>query len=366
MKQCRICSSKINKYMEIDNVPLQVSKLFDKPEQQMQKYKFIMYKCPNCNLYQIEYINGNYYDDYIMQVSYSKQMELLQNEELSFICNIANEKRNFLEIGCGNGSFLKEAEQHFQKCVGFEPSKIFYEQCLEKKLNVVNEYFPSNKVNNIKFDAFASRQVFEHIPNPLKTLKAIYESLNYGGVGLIEVPNGRQIINKSRYHEIISDHINYYTEKSLIELCTRSNFEIVKLSEAFNGDYLQVYVRKIKKNLDIITTKESDEKLLKKCLDFDKVIVWGAGAKAFNFMNLIKNTNNIIAYIDGDKYKENKYLPNAKLPISKPNKIILEANIIIIFSITYEHEIIQILKDFGYQGQICSLLTKEIKNIHEF
>ncbi|MBE7719535.1 MAG: class I SAM-dependent methyltransferase [Lacrimispora celerecrescens] len=68
-----------------------------------------------------------------------------------------------------------------------------YESTKKKGLNVINSYF--NDLLGLKnITVFAAMMVFEHFEAPLDVLKAAFASLEEGGVGLINVPNGQLIL----------------------------------------------------------------------------------------------------------------------------------------------------------------------------
>ena len=66
-----------------------------------------------------------------------------------------------------------------------------------------------------EFSAFISTQVFEHLPNPVETIKIAETILTPGGEGYIDVPHGQGIYKESRYFDINVEHINYFTIQSL-------------------------------------------------------------------------------------------------------------------------------------------------------
>ncbi len=361
--KCRICNSYMSEYIELKDIPIAISALYNQPNQSFKSSNVNLYSCGICGHHQIENLNlDNYYDDYLMQVSFSKKINQLQEKQINKILGYNINFENFIEIGCGDGHFLKKISKFFNYAVGYEPSKKFYELCKNANLNVVNDYFPSNAIKDCIFDTFVSRQVFEHIDNPRKILKDIFESMKIGGVGLIEVPNGRKVFDNGRYFEIISDHLNYFTETSLVKLVKDIGFEVICLEEDFDGDYLVVYVRKAlnHKNNKFLECKERDISFIEKTKQYNKLSIWGAGAKAFNFINLISNEEKVFAYIDSDKYKIGKYLPKASKPIELPSEKLLYSDLIIIFAASYEDEIIQYLKHLGYKKSIMLISSNTI------
>jgi len=362
---CRICEIEITKNILLEDIPISISELYDMKNQTLKTSDSKIYMCTNCGHNQIENLNElNYYEDYLMQVSHSNKINVLQDQQIQKLLSYTKKTQSLIEIGCGDGNFLSKTTKYFDYSVGYEPSLNFYNLCKQKNLEVINSYFPSIDIKNKLFDVFVSRQVFEHLENPKEILKNIYSALHERGVGLIEVPNGRKIFNDGRYYEIISDHLNYFTEKSLLRLVSDAGFEVINLKEDFGGDYLVVYVRKNSiDNTNLGKEKEKDVKFLKELNNFKKIVVWGAGAKAFNFISLVSNENTIYAYIDSDKYKVGKYLPRASKPIELPSNNILDADVVVIFAVSYEDEILKYLQDIGYKNSVMLFSNHTIANI---
>lgn len=71
------------------------------------------------------------------------------------------------------GDALEAAQKYFNDCIGVEPS---FEECKRariKGLHVIHSYLDNSLVFNKKISAFITIMVFEHIDNPLETLKNI-------------------------------------------------------------------------------------------------------------------------------------------------------------------------------------------------
>ncbi|MBZ9624566.1 class I SAM-dependent methyltransferase [Clostridium sp. FP2] len=358
MTKCRICDSEMNVSYEIPNLALEVSRVY-KEYRIFNGVNVKLYGCPLCNHYQIDYINiDEYYDDYIMSVSYTNKINKLQGKQINNLVEFCLERENFLEIGCGDGAFLEKSTEWFLNSVGVEPSSVFYKICRERGLNVINGYFDNKFDLGYDFDCFSARQVLEHVCNPLEILNKLNKILKIGGVGLIEVPNAQKMISENRYYDLFSDHVNYYTPLSLSYLANVTGFEVISLNEAFNGDYLELYIRKGKSNENLLNKREEDIKYILGCFKkFNNVSAWGAGAKAQAVMTVVGNQLEFKHLFDMDKNKQDKYLVNSKTKISYPDIYKINENkLIVIFAVSYQDEIVKLLKEkYNYTGYILSL-----------
>ena len=71
-------------------------------------------------------------------------------------------------------------------------------------------------------------QVFEHLTDLYSVLNYALEILEPGGVGLINVPNGQRIVEENLYHQIIAEHVNYFTPESLATMAKRAGFDLIE------------------------------------------------------------------------------------------------------------------------------------------
>jgi len=346
-------------YDYLENIAIDVSKLFAAPSY-FDGDNVEVYVCNVCGHFQIQNLaNEQYYDDYIMSVSHTKKIQDLQAAQLELLATFAQRREYFLEIGCGDGAFLLRAKDVFKDVIGVEPSKKFYELCKQKELCVINEYLTDSSYLPNKVDGFAARQVFEHLENPLEVLKIISKFMNLNGVGLIEVPNAEKMLRQKRYFDIFADHVNYFTASSLCHLAKQAGFAVIMLRESFNGDYLELYVRKGMYVTESFSEKrEKDFNFIKEKIEkYQNVSIWGAGAKTQAIFTRYGSSLRVNNIFDTDQHKTGYYVINSKNPIELPSAEKINKNdLIIIFAVSYQDEIISMLKNqFNYKGDILCL-----------
>lgn len=320
-----------------------------------------------------------YYEDYLMTASYSPKMQEHQAAQATRLSELTEGKaKSFVEIGCGDGSFIKHVQKHIPHCVGIEPSRRFATEAKCDGVNVLVGYVGcGDPLTEETFDAFASRQVFEHLPNPLEVLKTITRMLNEDAIGLIEVPNGYRALRKGRYFEFFPDHVNYFSVNSLVELASNAGLNVVSCHESFGGDYLELWVRN---NLSpenyfeemVVTRRESIAALGRKIValveEEKSIAVWGAGAKLLSIISSLdaQATESISFVIDSDPHKHGRYIPNTKLRVVSPNDAAIKSvDIFVILALSYTDEVSAMIrknypwyKDILYMnetGQIESL-----------
>lgn len=365
----------------LNRVPLNVSYLSDRPNFQLKSNKIDIKwnkKIQHININ--NNLKNSYYDDYLMTNSHSKKIRRLQQEQLKKLIKIYKDSKgrtpnSLVEIGCGDGSFLKNAKNKISITVGIEPSARFSAFATKQGCHVINGYVNSAfRITKKFFDSFISRQVFEHLSDPLDVLLGIKAMLNPGAIGLIEVPNGYRSIRKKRFYDFFPDHLNYYSVNSLVSLASAAGFNVVSCQESFDGDYLELWLRNdaekfIKKCIKNIKVERNlvCNNLLKRIKSLfymnKKIMIFGCGAKTLSmFSGFKENTSDYIsAVIDSDLNKIGRFIPNTSIEvISLAECVKKKPDVIIILALSYLKEISDIIKKKIPKVTLLTLNNNEI------
>ncbi len=156
-----------------------------------------------------------------------------------------------LDFGMGWGHWCLMAKAFGCNARGFEISGERVQFARKNGIEVIDNFAG---VASYKFDFINAEQVFEHINNPLQTLKFLARSLKNGGLIHISVPNGNNIerelatpgwkITKNPIHPL--EHINCFTHRTLVKLGESAGLEPVRqLFLASCGYGLKSYIRGI-------------------------------------------------------------------------------------------------------------------------
>ena len=319
------------------------------------------------------YQEPSYYDEYFMTTSYSSSMQEMQENQAKRLAQLVESNfgilpsKSLIEIGCGDGSFLVHAAKHFDEVFGVEPSRKFAVAAESKGFRVLNEYVTrDSQPVGATVTAFVSRQVFEHLPDPLDCLLGIRNLLKDGAIGLIEVPNGYEAFRKGNFFEFFPDHVNYYSINSLTALASTAGFNVISCAESFGGDYLELWVRLDKNHLKWVEKmNEMTSNILANIAAWvdgnaeKSVGIFGCGAKTLSIIS--KNpryfSSHFRCVIDSDPNKQGKYVPNTSLAVVSPleaPEIKLDA--ILILALSYKNEIVNQLRQLlGQEIQIASI-----------
>lgn len=368
--KCNICGNEMQLLDELENQESEVTKVYKEPYCS-KKVDILFYQCPVCTHGGINrVIQEGYYqkyelihniDDTGVAGTYTETLLNYYERQFAILNNYVSGNEYILDIGCGPGIVLKRALKYFQKGIGVEPSNIqaeYAKETLGEGVEIINSFFDrSVDIPDNSMDAFICTQVFEHLQNIQEVAETALCKLKENGIGYIEVPNGQQIINESRYYDVFSEHINYFTVLSLTTLLVNTGFQIIKVEESFGGSFLAVYVRRGKNALERICfsgKRNWHQKYMNEITErYHDIAVWGVGVKARSFISLMKGCLPKHVF-DSNSALWGGYLCNSNVEIEKPDPDkINKCEAVIIFAISYQDEIKKLLKEkYRFQGKI--------------
>jgi SAM-dependent methyltransferase len=136
-----------------------------------------------------------------------------------------------LEIGCGSGSFLAEAQKAGWEVTGIEISRRATEHARAQNLNVYCGT-PDTVELSGTFDLIRLSYVLEHVHDPLKTLQTVQSLLKPQGCAHVAIPNVGSIVARLFgtywYDFDIPRHLYWYTPSSFRLLCEQADLNIVE------------------------------------------------------------------------------------------------------------------------------------------
>ena len=157
-------------------------------------------------------------------------------------------KGSLLEIGCGNGFFLEEAQvRGYVKVSGVEPSSEAVARAVPGvREHIVCDIMRPGLLAEASIDVVCLFQVFDHLPDPAGVLAEIYQALKPGGLVLlfnhnINALSARLLGERSPIIDI--EHTFLYGSKTLRNLVRKQGFEVVESGCALNDYSLRYLVR---------------------------------------------------------------------------------------------------------------------------
>ena len=371
---CRICnSSDLREVLNFFQAPRNIERLLKENElDRDQPVKFQVAICNDCGHVQsVTVLEDDYYDEYLMSHSHAKKMQIFQRAQATeFISSFALEGKQLFEAGCGDGQFSLLLKELGCEVLANEPSSKARRACEDKGLLTLSGYVTRNGFDDLKetFDGFVARQVLEHVPEPNDFVKGMHNLLKPGGVGLIEVPSLEKALEDSRFFDFFPDHLSYFSILALTHLFTRNYFEIIQIRRVMDGEYNELWVRKIEhpnlQAVQVAADSISDnyrEFLQKEDQAGHKVAIWGAGAKGVLALALV-DVKGVAYLVDLDVVKQGLYTPVSHLQVSSPMRLSEEpVDTIIITALAYKDEITRDLREkYGFTGRVALLSGGDI------
>ncbi len=129
-----------------------------------------------------------------------------------------------LDIGAGGGEFLAEAKRLGFEVEGVEPS-VGFARYAEKAYGVKVHNAPLMKIDfgGRKFDLIHSFHVFEHLRDPLASMKLVHALLVPGGYFYIAVPNMAEDRTPTGMFHFA--HVHGFTHQTLRMMAAKAGFE---------------------------------------------------------------------------------------------------------------------------------------------
>jgi SAM-dependent methyltransferase len=331
MKRCIACGAPLweTPLLTLDNMPASAQHLPDaQGVKEDRGLTLDLCQCMGCGLVQFDCEPVDYYRDVIRAGGFSKTMvELRRYQYKHLIDSYHLEGKKFIEVGCGQGEFLKVLSEFPVEVHGIEHDPHLVELARAQGLDVTEGFTETEDTRFAGglYDVFLSFNFLEHQPDPSTMLQAIYRNLEDDAMGLITVPSFEYIMDHNSYYELIRDHLAYYTFETLTPLLERNGFQVEEC-EVINRDTLSVIVRK-RPQMDTenllecyVNLKREMETYMKYLDAWDKkVAIWGASHQGFTLAATTKLGEKARYIIDSAPFKQGKFAPASHLPIVGPD-----------------------------------------------
>ena len=155
-----------------------------------------------------------------------------------------------LDIGCGEGHFLRMISNKTNNCIGLDLSPRAVKLGQEKGLDIRNELIQSHaEIHSEKYDVVLAFQLFEHIEDIIGMFESALKAVKKGGKLIISVPNNSSLIFKlNKYHtlNIPPHHVLLWDEESLKSVAKLFNIKLISLGTEPETKFLKSEIYKLK------------------------------------------------------------------------------------------------------------------------
>ena len=156
--------------------------------------------------------------------------------------------KNIVEIGCGQGEFLKLlCDLGQNRGVGFDPAYREGERNPNRNPNVAffSDYYSEKYSGRHQADLVCCKMTLEHIPKPLEFVRMVRSSLENRAHAIVffQIPDSMRILKETAFEDIYYEHCSYFTRESLTQLFRRCGFEILHVETIYDGQYITIEAR---------------------------------------------------------------------------------------------------------------------------
>ena len=203
---------------------------------------FEVVQCSGCGVVQLTCGPVAYYRDVIRAAAVSPEMaEHRRCQFAEFVSAHRLRGRPVIEIGCGNGEYLRWLAEAGAAAHGLEHNEAAVDACRRQGLPVQQGFVESadTRLAGGPFDGFVMLSCLEHLPDVNGVLTGIRANLSPSAVGLVEVPNFDMILAEKTASEFMTDHLFYFTRETLETTLRLNGFEVEDCRPTWH-DYIQI------------------------------------------------------------------------------------------------------------------------------
>ena len=219
------------------------------------KVHYRILKCESCSLvFSSPILDSKQLSDLYREslCNYKDQIPYLIKTYFNIVKEIKNDlpkNPKVLEVGCGNGFFLKAMKDFgFTKNIfGVEPSSkmvLEADSSLQNKIKI--NIFKSNLFPKESFDLILCFHTLDHMLDPNEFIKGAYTLLKKNGYVIVVVHDTQGLSVKlfgERSAIFDIEHIYLFNKKTLSEIFSRHKFNVIKVFNLFNNYPLNYWIR---------------------------------------------------------------------------------------------------------------------------
>ncbi|MAT42397.1 MAG: methyltransferase [Anaerolineaceae bacterium] len=363
---CRSCgSSELSMILNLGETPLANSLLReDELRNQQQGYPLELVFCENCALVQItETVDPEIlFRNYVYFSSFSdtvvKNAQEIVNRTI--LRSGLDQESLVVEIASNDGYLLQFYKNAGIPVLGIEPAQNIAVHARANGIPTVCEFFNQDVANQLKengqqADVFHANNVLAHVADLNGVVAGMRTLLKPDGIGIIEFPYVKDMIDGVEFDTIYHEHLCYYSLFSVKALFNRHGMNIVDVERLpIHGGSLRIFVgldngqHEISHNVKRLQKEEADwgvdqlkfyaqfgEKVtqlqteLKSYLielktSGKKLAAYGASAKGSTLLNTFGIGSETLDFVvDRSTVKQGLFTPGTKIPIMDP-RVLLE------------------------------------------
>lgn len=397
-QSCPVCGSAyVRPLFELPQLPVLNTVLWRSREEAQRTARGDIHLtfCPSCgHLYNrtfdpqlIEYTIG-----YENSLHYSNVFQrYIRDLVESLASRYALKGKTVLEIGCGQGDFLALlCERAHCAGIGFDPAYVeapASSSGQDRTILIRDLYSP--RYAAIKADLIICRQTLEHIAEPGQMLRDLRRTIGERDTPIFfEVPNALDHLSSRDVWVLIYEHISYYSPASLAAGFATAGFDVRAPRELFGTLFLGIEaspapgagrlpadeqsarLREVSllvegfREAGPATLKRWEERFKEYGDRGERVVVWGAGARCTNFLNLIRGASLVEYVVDINPRKHGTYVSGSGQKIVPPDFLVeYRPSIVVLLNPMYQREISATLAELGVQATLVGADGRIVRSV---
>lgn len=248
--QCPVCAGTQSSFVDsvTDTLVPEINRCLPEAETPLQSITNTRVKCNRCDLV---FLSPRLNEDglreiyrlwygYAYRSVFSDPQHLedrtkeFKNHHLHYLQKHLSAPGHILDVGSGSGLFLSIARDSGWQGTGIELDKATAKWASQMYgLDIRYGTLETAIKKGETFDVITMFDYLEHTDRPGPDLEAAARHLNPGGIILIRVPNQagwQSRFMKQKWLAVISNHLSYFTPKSLTEALQMHGFETLDIS----------------------------------------------------------------------------------------------------------------------------------------
>ncbi len=363
--RCRSCgSTELSIFLSLGNLPL--SDGFLEARQLVEnepRYPLDVAFCSSCSLVQIletvppEELFGA---DYPYFSSFTDT--LLKHSEANVTERIGERKLGsgslVVELASNDGYLLQYYKARGIPVLGIDPAPGPVAAARAKGIETLQAFFGAEFAKKLvtegrRADVIHANNVLAHVADTNGFVEGIATLLKDDGVGVIECPYVKDLIDHGEFDTIYHEHLCYFSVTALRALFARHGLYITRVVPLeIHGGSLRVFVEKQDRPERSVTEYlESERRLGMDRLDYyadfsnrvnqirtelnellhglkerkARIVGYGAAAKGTIMLNYVGIGQETLDFVvDRNTHKQGRYIPGVRLPIASPERVLAE------------------------------------------
>jgi SAM-dependent methyltransferase len=286
--------------------------------------------------------------------------------------------RTILDIGCGQGEFLRElCHTAGARGFGYDAMYAGVQGPDESGAHFTTGFAPLHDPDLPAFDFVTSRHWFEHIDDPYDFLVSLRERAGDRPVcGYFEVPDAGYDLATAGW-EVIYPHVSYFESVSLGRVFERAGWRVTGGGAMFRGmfRFLEVATdaagragvpapdagvrdRQLRAIAGFADRQRAEVRRWRATIDAlshdgARPVLWGAGSRGVQFLTFADPRRQLAAVVDVNPRKRGRYLPMTAHQVLSPDVLReIQPRTVVITNPAYTDEIGKALSELGVAAEI--------------